>query len=128
MYSAASELVSATSGKTVVHAPGGGFATIEPSKANFNKKVAKVHKITDQQLLAQAPAHLKCPVSNKLLDNAVMLPCCHQSVDDERMRQVLINNEFVCPLCKASRITLDKVSCVCIVLWFIARAFYAIKL
>ena len=67
---------------------GGGFATIEPGKTNFNKKVAKVHKITDQQLLLQAPSHLKCPVSNKLLDNAVMLPCCHQSVDDERMRQV----------------------------------------
>ena len=109
MYSAASELVAATSGKTIVHAQGG-FATIEPSKDVFNQRVAKVHKITDQELLMKAPDHLKCPVSQKLLGNAVMLPCCHQSVDDERIRQILINNSFVCPLCKATSITLDKVS------------------
>ena len=48
------------------------------------------------------PKELICPICTKMLNNAVMLPCCGESACDDCVRGTLIDSSnFQCPLCKS---------------------------
>jgi hypothetical protein len=84
----------------------GGYAVVEPEKQGFKDEMSKMRALGDQgQLLKNAPGHLICVISKKLLTNAMILPCCHKSVDDEYIRNHLLNHHFRCPLCHKDGIT-----------------------
>ncbi|CAN0161140.1 unnamed protein product, partial [Ascophyllum nodosum] len=53
------------------------------------------------RLSETAPAHLKCPICTKIMSDAVILPCCHQSTCDSCVRRALASSgNMSCPLCR----------------------------
>jgi len=54
------------------------------------------------------PADLVCALTDKLLKEAVILPCCNKSCSGEAIQSALVNSDFVCPLCKTKDISLDR--------------------
>lgn len=66
-------------GKTVVNAPWGGLAVIEPQNKNFSKLMAKSGgSATLDQFIANPPDHLACPLCKRLMNDAVLIPCCQE--------------------------------------------------
>ncbi|KAG6970832.1 hypothetical protein JG687_00002407 [Phytophthora cactorum] len=72
-------------GKTVVNAPWGGLAVIEPQNKNFSKLMAR-----------------------RLMSDAVLIPCCQESACDECLRSALIERKLTCPLCNVSNMSPEK--------------------
>lgn len=99
-----------TEGKMVVPVKDG-YEIIAPSANQFaslvNQGGAK-SSLADLDMSA-VPPPLKCPVSGKLLRDAVSTPCCQRIVSDEGYRQVLFQTqELCCPLCKREGIAPDE--------------------
>lgn len=66
-------------GKTVVNAPWGGLAVIEPQNKNFSKLMAKSGgSATLDQFISNPPDHLACPLCKRLMNDAVLIPCCQE--------------------------------------------------
>lgn len=66
-------------GKTVVNAPWGGLAVIEPQNKNFSKLMAKSGgSATLDQFISNPPDHLACPICKRLMNDAVLIPCCQE--------------------------------------------------
>jgi len=59
--------------------------------------------------LSSVPAHLLCPYSQKILRDAVTLPCCGKVVSDGSIRAALFQtSNFQCPMCHQVGITPDE--------------------
>nr|CCA26296.1 conserved hypothetical protein [Albugo laibachii Nc14] len=96
-------------GKTVVNAPWGGLAVIEPQNKNFSKLMAKSGgSATLDQLILSPPDHLACPICKRLMNDAVLIPCCSESACDECLRAALIDRNLVCVLCNAPNMSPEK--------------------
>lgn len=66
-------------GRTVVNAPWGGLAVIEPQNKHFSKLMAKSGgSATLDQFIANPPDHLACPICKRLMTDAVLIPCCQE--------------------------------------------------
>lgn len=66
-------------GKTVVNAPWGGLAVIEPQNKNFSKLMARSGgSATLDQFISNPPEHLACPLCKRLMSDAVLIPCCQE--------------------------------------------------
>jgi hypothetical protein len=66
-------------GKTVVNAPWGGLAIIEPQNKNFSKLMAKSGgSATLDHFILNPPEHLACPICKRLMNDAVLIPCCQE--------------------------------------------------
>lgn len=66
-------------GKTVVNAPWGGLAVIEPQNKNFSKLMARSGgSATLDQFISNPPEHLACPLCRRLMSDAVLIPCCQE--------------------------------------------------
>ncbi len=59
--------------------------------------------------MSKVPGHLKCSLSGRILEDAVILPCCRKIVSDSAARMALLGANLQCPLCKRSGISLDEV-------------------
>lgn len=67
------------SGVTLVNAPWGGLAIIEPQNKNFSKLVEKSGgAATLEQIRLKPPSHLACVLCTRLLLDAVLIPCCQE--------------------------------------------------
>ena len=53
----------------------------------------------------ELPDELTCPVCKKLVKDAVIIQCCSESFCYECIQEYLCENEFTCPLCKATDIS-----------------------
>uniref|UniRef100_K3X144 Uncharacterized protein n=1 Tax=Globisporangium ultimum (strain ATCC 200006 / CBS 805.95 / DAOM BR144) TaxID=431595 RepID=K3X144_GLOUD len=96
-------------GKTVVNAPWGGLAVIEPQNKNFSKLMAKSGgSATLDQFIANPPDHLACPLCKRLMNDAVLIPCCQESACDECLRSALIEKKLTCPLCNTTNMSPEK--------------------
>lgn len=58
---------------------------------------------------AMAPDNLRCPLTKTLLRDAVVLPCCKMCVNDNAIRQELLNSGLRCPLCSTENVSPDSV-------------------
>jgi hypothetical protein len=58
----------------------------------------------------EIPAYLLCPLTNKLLREAVTLPCCNAMVNETAASQRLLLEGLKCPLCGAKEISPESVS------------------
>jgi len=63
-------------------------------------------KIKDSDI----PDALKCQYTKELLTDAVMLPCCFQTCSYSAIQSALLAGNFVCPLCKAPNVGIDKLT------------------
>lgn len=96
-------------GKTVVNAPWGGLAVIEPQNKNFSKLMARSGgSATLDQFISNPPEHLACPLCRRLMSDAVLIPCCQESACDECLRSALIERKLTCPLCNVSNMSPEK--------------------
>lgn len=96
-------------GKTVVNAPWGGLAIIEPQNKNFSKLIAKSGgSATLDQLIMNPDDHLACPLCKRLMNDAVLIPCCQESACDECVRSALIDHNLVCPLCSTPNMSPER--------------------
>ncbi|CAH0514439.1 unnamed protein product [Peronospora belbahrii] len=96
-------------GKTVVNAPWGGLAVIEPQNKNFSKLMAQSGgSATLDQFISNPPEHLACPLCRRLMSDAVLIPCCQESACDECLRGALIEHKLTCPLCNVSNMSPEK--------------------
>ena len=59
--------------------------------------------------IANAPSFLKCPLTSTILSDAVQMPCCFKIVSDGPVRENLYANNFKCPLCGKTNISLDEI-------------------
>ena len=78
--------------------------------ATFKKQVEKKQVVIDQ---ASVPAELKCPVTQALFRNAVLLPCCGASVSDDAIALALRDDSAgagaTCVLCGTQGVKQDEV-------------------
>ncbi|RLN59888.1 hypothetical protein BBP00_00006269 [Phytophthora kernoviae] len=96
-------------GKTVVNAPWGGLAVIEPQNKNFSKLMARSGgSATLDQFISNPPEHLACPLCRRLMSDAVLIPCCQESACDECLRSALIERKLTCPLCNVTNMSPEK--------------------
>ena len=51
------------------------------------------------------PDELVCPICKKLVKDAVIIQCCSESFCYECIQEYLCENEFTCPLCKATDVS-----------------------
>ena len=51
------------------------------------------------------PDELVCPICKKLVKDAVIIQCCSESFCYECIQEYLCENEFICPLCKATDVS-----------------------
>ena len=51
------------------------------------------------------PDELMCPICKKLVKDAVIIQCCSESFCYECIQEHLCENEFTCPMCKATDIS-----------------------
>lgn len=91
-----------TEGKIVVQVKDG-YEIRAPATKQFESLVSRggaKSTLADLDLSA-VPAPLKCPLSGKLLRDAVSTPCCRRVVSGDDYREVLFRTEELrCPLCK----------------------------
>merc|ERR1719502_284877 len=63
--------------------------------------------------VGDVPAELRCPMTNALFRNAVLLPCCGASVSDDAISQALVDDGAgagaTCVLCQTSGVRIDEV-------------------
>ncbi|ETV80069.1 hypothetical protein H257_06470 [Aphanomyces astaci] len=91
-------------GFTVVNTgPNGGLAIVVPQVKAFEKLVKSSGGGSglDQYRLVP-PDHLACPICKRLMQDAVLIPCCHESACDGCIRDALISHNLTCPLCRKS--------------------------
>ena len=70
-----------TTGKIVIfHKDSNSYEILEPFNAGYQKLIreAGLSSVNAKQVIANAPSHLKCPITKTLLCDAVSLPCCFQ--------------------------------------------------
>ena len=60
--------------------------------------------------MKDVPSHLKCPLTNTFLREAVAMPCCKRHVNDSTIRQALLKRSMQCPLCDRHNVYPDSVS------------------
>ncbi len=60
--------------------------------------------------MKDVPSHLKCPLTNTFLREAVAMPCCRRHVNDSTIRQQLLVRSMQCPLCDRHNVYPDSVS------------------
>jgi len=60
--------------------------------------------------MSKVPSHFKCPLTNQILEDAIITPCCNKSVSDSAMRAALLKSNFQCPLCNKNKISPDEVA------------------
>ena len=83
------------------------FLTAPPEK----RSVALTDEMVRSRINASdVPDALKCQYSKELLIDAVMLPCCFQTCSYSAIQSALLAGNFVCPLCKAPNIGIDKLT------------------
>ena len=58
--------------------------------------------------MTKLPTHLKCSLTGKILEDAVVLPCCGKAVSDLAIRSALIGNNLQCPLCSQRNVSPDE--------------------
>ncbi|KAH3759525.1 zinc finger protein, RING/FYVE/PHD-type [Pelomyxa schiedti] len=75
----------------------GQFA-IKPNEQKFQAVVSTLVP-SSSELAVQVEESLKCPLCKKLLEDAVLLSCCQESLCDKCAWDHLINSNFQCPLC-----------------------------
>ncbi|KAL6947101.1 hypothetical protein ACO0QE_001970 [Hanseniaspora vineae] len=54
------------------------------------------------------PDHLKCPLTHGLIKEAVKTSCCGKVVSKNKMEDLLLDTDFVCPLCGDTDVLLDS--------------------
>lgn len=54
------------------------------------------------------PDHLKCPLTHGLIKEAVKTSCCAKVVSKNKMEDLLLDADFVCPLCGDTDVLLDS--------------------
>ena len=89
--------------------PDGSIARMTPDEARFDKHQAKHQAQLDAE---QVPEELKCPVTNSLFRDAVLLPCCGASVSDDAVGQALLDGPCgtaTCSQCGESGVHVDEV-------------------
>jgi len=69
------------------------------ANATINRSYSPVVS-SDSHSAKEVPAALQCPMCKKLLNDAVVIPCCGTSYCDECIRNYLIDNDFSCHSCK----------------------------
>ena len=68
-------------GMTVVNAPWGGLAVVEPQNRNFSQIVEQSGgAATVAQLRLNPPEHMSCPLCSRLISDAVLIPCCQEVI------------------------------------------------
>lgn len=68
-------------------------------RGDFSKLVGGWNKNETQSI----PKELTCPLCKKLLNNAVMIPCCNETSCDDCIRsQLMEKTNFHCPLCNSN--------------------------
>ncbi|GLE06685.1 hypothetical protein PINS_up016079 [Pythium insidiosum] len=101
--------ISVGAGKTAVNAPWGGLAVLELQNRNFSKLMAKSGgSATLDRLISNPPDHLACPLCKRLMNDAVLIPCCQESACEECLRSALIDRKLTCPLCSAPNMSPEK--------------------
>lgn len=53
---------------------------------------------------------LKCELSQKLINNPVIMPCCQKLYSEDYIQSYLIENDFFCPNCNQNVGSLDKLT------------------
>eukprot|EP01117_Protostelium_nocturnum_P007744 TRINITY_DN2771_c1_g4_i1.p1 TRINITY_DN2771_c1_g4~~TRINITY_DN2771_c1_g4_i1.p1 ORF type:complete len:448 (-),score=140.05 TRINITY_DN2771_c1_g4_i1:25-1368(-) len=76
--------------------------SFKPNEFEFDKAITAAGLSYREQNTVEIPPDLKCSLCNKLLRNAVSIPCCMASACDECIRSALLEeeNDFHCPLCR----------------------------
>lgn len=96
---------------SLIHAPGTDGATVVFFRAINSQQFGGGQSIQGllDKLSQTAPDHLKCPICNKIMSDAVILPCCHKSTCDSCVRRALASSgNMSCPLCKTRGIGPDS--------------------
>ena len=93
-----------------------GWMKYKSDDTAFDQKV-KAHnqKLSDDEVrnridISNIPSNLLCALSNKILRDAVVLPCCKKSCSSEELERTLVSKQFKCPLCNTANITIDKLT------------------
>mmetsp|Transcript_32715 Transcript_32715/g.114955 ORF Transcript_32715/g.114955 Transcript_32715/m.114955 type:complete len:527 (-) Transcript_32715:51-1631(-) len=91
-------------GKTLARGPDGQTIVIQPSGVQFDRLVrrnAAQHQTREALAAAahDAPRHFLCPMCAKVIDDAVLVPCCFESLCDSCARDSLRQSGGRCPLC-----------------------------
>ena len=99
-----------TSGK-VVKSTKGGYEILLPSEVGQKtmlKQGGSGINVTNIDM-SLVEDRLKCPLSKKMLRDAVRMVCCHKVVCDSAIREALFStSDFRCPLCGQIGITPDE--------------------
>jgi protein MPE1 len=85
--------------------------TMNINRSAFAKLTERAcHLPTDVQdsIDRSAPDFLRCPICTKLVQDAVLIPCCQISACDECIREELFNRQMQCPLCANRHVTSDQ--------------------
>eukprot|EP01104_Vermistella_antarctica_P004298 TRINITY_DN1477_c0_g1_i1.p1 TRINITY_DN1477_c0_g1~~TRINITY_DN1477_c0_g1_i1.p1 ORF type:complete len:349 (+),score=79.83 TRINITY_DN1477_c0_g1_i1:579-1625(+) len=78
--------------------PNGSFAEVQPNSSEFDK-YAKARSVSNVDFKNVPPEH-KCPLCQRLMNDASLAPCCGNSFCDECIRQALLAGHMSCPSCK----------------------------
>lgn len=63
---------------------------------------------SDIQNLAPTDPDLTCPICSKLLNEAVLTPCCSTAFCEECLSNALLDNDMLCPECETRIKSLEK--------------------
>jgi len=80
---------------------GTGFE-FRPNENEFTKLISISGRTQTGISQDTVPKELTCPICKKLLNNAVIIPCCSETTCDDCIRSALLNDNFTCPLCSSA--------------------------
>ena len=73
------------------------FYKVQPNKRSFSQFYEKSN-FEDQKVKKQQ-SHYMCPLCSQQLKNAVFITCCFVSFCSECIKQVLVDENAICPIC-----------------------------
>ena len=77
---------------------------------NSQMKGKKTGAAVEAPKVTEIPPELLCHLCKELVRDAVIIPCCGESFCYECIQDHLCENEFTCPMCKASDVSPERLA------------------